>query len=182
VFRSLTTRILTALTAICLATALLIVPGALWVISDIIERAGERELRSHLGDIRARIEQQSAAATALATFAATLPPARAALRDGDRAALAALTVATFQALRERGGVDQFRYHLPPATSFLRVHQPAKFGDDLSGFRATVVATNRDRKGIGGLEGGVAGLGIRGVVPVESDGRHVGSVEFGLTVR
>jgi methyl-accepting chemotaxis protein len=44
----------------------------------------------------------------------------------------------------------------------------------------VVAANQARKPIVGLEGGVAGLGIRGVVPVALAGKHLGSVEFGLS--
>ena len=70
--------------------------------------------------------------------------------------------------------------MAPATSFLRVHQPAKFGDDLSGFRKTVIMANQEHKVVVGLEGGLAGLGIRGVVPIAQGGKHLGSVEFGLT--
>ncbi|MGY4285308.1 HAMP domain-containing protein [Bradyrhizobium sp. LM2.7] len=70
--------------------------------------------------------------------------------------------------------------MPPATSYLRVHQPAKFGDDLSGFRKTVLIANQERRVVVGLEGGVAGLGIRGVVPIAQSGKHLGSVEFSLT--
>ena len=36
------------------------------------------------------------------------------------------------------------------------------------------------KTIVGLEGGLAGLGIRGVVPIALAGKHLGSVEFGLS--
>ena len=68
----------------------------------------------------------------------------------------------------------------PATSFLRVHKPQKFGDDLSGFRKTVVATNTQKTTIMGLERGRAGIGVRGVVPIAHEGSHVGSIEFGLS--
>jgi methyl-accepting chemotaxis protein len=98
----------------------------------------------------------------------------------DRDALMRLFGPGFAAMKSEYGVDQFQFHTPPAVSFLRIHQPAKFGDDLSGFRKTVVAANAEKKIIVGLEGGVAGLGIRGVVPVTATGKHVGSVEFGLT--
>jgi methyl-accepting chemotaxis protein len=60
----------------------------------------------------------------------------------------------FAAIKSDYGVDQFQFHLPPATSYLRVHQPAKFGDDLSTFRKTVVVANQERKVVVGLEGGV----------------------------
>ena len=73
---------------------------------------------------------------------------------------------------------QFQFHLPPATSFLRLHQPQKFGDDLSSIRATVVQANREGKPVMGIETGVEGIGLRGVAPVFFQGHHVGSVEFG----
>jgi methyl-accepting chemotaxis protein len=76
---------------------------------------------------------------------------------------------------------QFQFHAPPATSFLRLHKPEQFGDDLSGFRMTVVEANRSLKPVIGLEGGVAGFGVRAVVPLTYEGQPVGTVEFGTGV-
>ena len=67
---------------------------------------------------------------------------------------------------------------PP--SFFRSTNRKNSGDDLSSFRFTVIATNKNQKPTRGLEGGVAGLGVRGMVPVFHVGKHVGSVEFGMT--
>jgi len=79
---------------------------------------------------------------------------------------------------ENQGYAQGQFHLPPATSFLRLHKPQKYGDDLSGFRKTVLACNAEKKEISGLEEGRAGFGFRYVVPVYYQGRHVGSFELG----
>ena len=98
---------------------------------------------------------------------------------GERKAMADMFVPGFQALARDYGVEQFQFHTPPAVSWLRVHAPQKYGDDLSSLRSTVVAANRTLQPVRGLEGGVAGLGIRGMVPVQRAGRHVGSVEFGM---
>jgi methyl-accepting chemotaxis protein len=84
----------------------------------------------------------------------------------------------FAALKRDSGIDQFQFHSAPATSFFRVHMPAKFGDDLSSFRQTVLDANATLRPVQGLERGVGGLGVRGVVPVFHGSRHVGSVEFG----
>ena len=97
---------------------------------------------------------------------------------GDRDALARMLVPGFKDLKEHYGVVQLQFHTAPATSFLRVHAPAKFGDDLSSFRFTVVQVNKSGKPVFGLEYGVEGLGIRGVVPVMHQGKQVGSVEIG----
>ena len=87
----------------------------------------------------------------------------------------------FAALKDQYDVRQFQFHLPPATSFLRVHKPEKFGDDLSGFRNTVLEVNSSKKTLNGLEAGAAGIGIRGLAPISKDGQHLGSVEFGLSL-
>ncbi len=116
----------------------------------------------------------------MSAVVASIPAVQEAMAKDDRDALMRLFGPGFAAMKSEYGVDQFQFHAPPAVSFLRIHQPSKFGDDLSGFRKTVVAANAERKIIVGLEGGVADLGIRGVVPVTATGKHVGSVEFGLT--
>ncbi len=79
-------------------------------------------------------------------------------------------------------VKQFKlhYHLPPAKSFLRIwRKPGRKdgGDDLTSFRKTVLAVNRDQKPVRGIEIGRGGFVVRGLVPVFSvQGKHLGSVE------
>lgn len=95
----------------------------------------------------------------------------------DRENLLRLLKPVYDELSKKG-IAQFQFHLSPATSFLRVHKPEKFGDDLSSFRNTVVACNNEKKIIKGLEEGVAGYGFRVVVPVYYEGEHIGSAEYG----
>lgn len=97
---------------------------------------------------------------------------------GDRAFLFERQRLLFESMKDRYGIDQFQYHLPPATSFLRLHSPKTFGDDLSAFRATVLEANRNRQPVVGLEVGRGGPGARVVYPVFSGGKHIGSVELG----
>ncbi len=81
---------------------------------------------------------------------------------------------------------QLHFHLPPDISFLRVHKPEKFGDDLSSIRHIIVATNRDRQVASGFESGRVYAGIRGVVPVfhsadeDAPPAHVGALEAGMS--
>ncbi len=81
-------------------------------------------------------------------------------------------------LKTKYNIKQFQFHIPPAMSFLRLHQPSKHSDDLSAFRHTVINVNTQKKPVIGLEVGKGELGLRVVYPVESEGNHVGSVEFG----
>lgn len=103
-----------------------------------------------------------------------------AFANRDRETLANLTLPLMKQLEEQG-VKQFQFHLPNATSFFRVHSPEEFGDDLSSFRHTVVKANNEQTIVEGLEGGVAGVGFRYVVPLSYNGSSIGTVELGMGI-
>ena len=85
-------------------------------------------------------------------------------------------------LRPQFGITQFHFHLQPATSFLRLHAPQKFGDDLSDRRKTVITANRTRAPVLGLEVSKSGPGLKIVLPMVSiDGSPLGSVEFAVKI-
>ncbi len=175
-------RVQLAFALVILGTVAALVWISLDRARDLIHEAEVRELEGYRANIAAMLEEQGRMAEALALAVARNPEVRAAFERRDREGLLRLVQDSYQALKERYGVRQFQFHLPPAISFLRVHKPAKFGDDLSGFRHTVVNVNAIVEPIHGVERGVAGLGIRGVVPVfDSGGEHLGSVEFGLSL-
>ncbi len=97
----------------------------------------------------------------------------------DREGLLKATQPYYLALKDMYGVAQFQFHLPNATSFLRLHKPGQFGDDLSRFRKTVVQVNSKHESVQGFEVGVDGLGLRVVKPVVGkNGEALGSVECG----
>jgi len=151
------------------------------VVGHLVETAEARELDELAHGLQVQIEMETNRAHAMVQVLADTAPVQAAFAARDRDALAALTVPGFKTLRSEFGVRQLQFHVPPATSFLRVHKPEKFGDDLSGFRFSVVETNKNRTAQLGPESGVAGLGIRAVVPVFNNGLHVGSAEVGLSL-
>jgi len=68
-------------------------------------------------------------------------------------------------------------HDKDVKSFLRVWKPTKFGDDLSGFRKTIVKVKETKKPLVAVELGRAGLVIRGVSPIFYMNAYIGSVEF-----
>ncbi|MCX6073168.1 MAG: methyl-accepting chemotaxis protein [Campylobacterales bacterium] len=75
------------------------------------------------------------------------------------------------------GNIKIHVHDKDVHSFIRVWSPNKFGDDLSGFRKTILAVKETRKPLVAIEIGVAGLELRGIAPIISGGEYVGSVEF-----
>lgn len=151
------------------------------VVGHLVETAEGRELDELADSLQNQIDLETNRAHAMIQTLVDTAPVQAAFAARDRDALAVLTVPGFATLKSGFGVRQLQFHVPPATSFLRVHKPAKFGDDLSGFRFSVVETNKARSAQLGPESGVAGLGIRAVVPVFNGGSHVGSAEVGLSL-
>ena len=149
-------------------------------MGKILRDAEENEIAEIYENVVASVESEGRLARAMSALVAGIPEVQQAFAEKDRAKLEALFVPGFDKLKSEYGVRQFQFHEPPATSFLRVHKPAKFGDDLSSFRLTVVEGNKSMKAIQGLEVGVAGLGVRGLVPVSYAGKHVGTVEFGMS--
>ena len=88
-------------------------------------------------------------ALARAELVASLPRVKELFAAGDREGLATELKQMFEVQKDKFGVEQAQFHVPPATSFLRLNNPGKFGDDLSSFRPIVVAVNKDyvaRKG------------------------------------
>ncbi|MGE5506807.1 MAG: cache domain-containing protein [Actinomycetota bacterium] len=158
-----------------------VVPLLLGQISSTIMRAETRELKGINDAFAAAVATASDSGAGMAWLVAGMPEVQQAFAAGDRDRLLGMFVPGFESLKTKVGVDQFQFHTPPATSFARVHLPKKFGDDLSGFRFTVLEANRTRQAVVGLESGVGGLGVRGVVPVTAEGRAIGTVEFGMAL-
>jgi len=149
-------------------------------VDEIIAQSENRELNNHYVAISSAIEAEAYRAQSLAALVAQIPQASDAFANGERDQLFELFGSSFQDMKKNYAVRQFQFHSPPATSFARIHKPEKFGDDLSSFRHTVTQTNTTKEPVVGIEKGVAGLGVRGVVPVFQDGNHIGSVEFGMS--
>lgn len=174
-------RLSVAFSVVILIAMLIMVPSVGYIVDNVFGDIKQAELERIANSIRSDLQKEGNLATVLASSVANVPQVQAAFATGDRAALQASMMPVWQELKSAYDFRQFQFHTPPATSFLRLHKPEKFGDDLSSFRHTVVETNRTKRKVQGLEKGVAGLGIRGISPVLFEGRHVGSVEFGASL-
>lgn len=74
-------------------------------------------------------------------------------------------------------IKQLHFHLPDNESFLRMHRPDKYGDNLTGIRPTVEYVNKNKEFIDGFEEGRVYNGYRFVYPLFYDGEYLGSVEI-----
>ncbi len=79
---------------------------------------------------------------------------------------------------KKQSIHQFHFHLPGVISFLRLHRPDKFGDDISPIRDTIIHVNASREKAYGFEGGRVILdGFRNVYPLFHNEQFVGTVEL-----
>jgi len=124
------------------------------------------------------IRLSAAQAYALAEWIANMPDVQKAFAQRNRDKLKELTLPIYLAVKQKANIDQFQFHTPPATSFLRLHLLEKFGDDLTAIRPGVVQANAQKKPVVGMDSGVAGIGIRGVTPMFCENQHIGTVEIG----
>jgi methyl-accepting chemotaxis protein len=163
---------------IAVIAAVLIFMG-MWSMQQTLRQNEQAALEKHHLALQDKLHAAQNFAAGLAAFVAEMPAAQQAFADGDRDALMQMFLKAHGRLKQDFNVKQFQFHTPPATSFVRIHKPGKFGDDLSAVRPTIVKTNADKAPVTGLDIGPFGLGLRGLTPVYVDGRHLGSVEFGM---
>jgi methyl-accepting chemotaxis protein len=173
-------RLVLSFAVVLVLAVAVLVPLMLSSLSTTIDKAERRELTGFREAFSAKVAGDIATGAALSRLVAGVPQVQALFAARDRDGLAAMFVPGYESLKKDAGVDQFQFHLAPATSFLRMHMPKKFGDDLSTFRFTVIQANTTGQAVNGLEGGVGGLGIRAVLPVRHADQAVGTVEFGMS--
>ena len=111
----------------------------------------------------------------------TCPRIVEAFASRNRKLLYELTLPQFEAHHyENEFLDIMHFHLPDDTTFLRVHKPEFFGDNLKGVRPMINAVNRNHKPLSGFEIGRHGPFFRIVQPIFYNDTYVGALEFGIS--
>ena len=102
-----------------------------------------------------------------------------ALKDNDRTIAISGLGTISKEFKNNTNYKNIKIHVHDANlhSFLRAWKPTKFGDDLSGFRKTIVNVKNTQKPLVAIELGRAGLVLRGIAPILIDNQYIGSVEF-----
>lgn len=101
-------------------------------------------------------------------------------KSGDRNNLTKLLVPIYEQWSKDYQVAQMQFITADGYSFLRAHMPDRHGDSLS-FRSALVETINTQKPIISVESGVAGFGIRSMIPVFEDNKFVGVFEVGISL-
>jgi len=78
------------------------------------------------------------------------------------------------------GILQFQFVFPDNISFVRLHKPSKFGDDLSKVRYSFVYTNKTHKPSFGFEQGRTSHAFRTVYPLFKGKKYLGCYEVSYT--
>ncbi|MEA2018615.1 MAG: PAS domain S-box protein [Campylobacterota bacterium] len=100
-------------------------------------------------------------------------------RDILRKKLYTLLTPTYNRIKNMG-ILQFQFVFPNNTSFLRMHKPSKYGDDLSDIRYSFKYTNETKNDIYGFEQGKTTHGFRYVFPFyDKEKNYLGAVEISL---
>jgi len=85
-------------------------------------------------------------------------------------------------LKNRYSIRQIHFHTKDNLSFLRMHRPNKFGDDLTGVRGSVEYVNKTKLPYRGFEEGRIFNGFRNVFPLfDEKNKHLGSVEISFDI-
>ena len=96
----------------------------------------------------------------------------------DRAALSSKIDPFSAYLKEKHGIDQINFWLPPATMFYRAGHPEMGQVDASKFRFSIVAANKRQERVMAAESGLGGfIAARGIVPVIREDKFYGVLEF-----
>jgi diguanylate cyclase (GGDEF)-like protein len=78
----------------------------------------------------------------------------------------------------RMGVSQAQFFLPNNTSFLRMHEPENYGDDVTDTKPSVVLVNKTKKPYEGLESSTNMIGLRFVFPIfDTNKNFIGSMDI-----
>lgn len=146
-----------------------------------IETTLDSNLRSQANLVHDLIDELSGKALQVATVLSELEGVKEAYRVEDetvgRRRLAGEVSGIATALAQAADIDDYRihFHKAPAVSFYRTWTD-RAGDDLSGFRKTILEVQRTKQSLRTVELGRGGFVIRGIAPIIDRGRYLGSVE------
>lgn len=165
----------TSMTIIVLLTAL-----ALSFTSSLLHTAHEQDyvlMRQVLASVLSSTEDK---ALVRAELVSAMPAVRTAFEARDRPKLLAECQDMFKEQEEKYGLDRASFHTPPGVTFLRLHSPARFGDDERSFRPMLADVHQNHVVRKGLVVTKSGPNVTGIVPMmDAGGKFVGTFEMGL---
>lgn len=145
---------------------------------SLIKQEERKMLLLHFRNFQNEMDQKCRQAISMVSIIAENEQVKRLFKNRDREGLNDLLVNTYVRLKVDFDISQFHFHIPPGISFLRLHEPKRYGDILHKERGMITDVLKRYLPVSGLEKGETGFGLRGVVPVFWENDLIGTVEIG----
>jgi len=178
--RSISARLVLAILLCVAAACATLAAFSVMQQQSLTRLALDQQLDTQYVSVLAAFDYEGRAAMTASGVVAGIPAVGDIVAKSDRDGLLALLVASHAALKARGFI-YLNLTLPPATIFLRVHDPKAFGDDISARRKTVVTANAGGAPVLGVEMARTGLAVFAMTPIMRDGKSIAVADVGMDV-
>lgn len=153
---------------------------AMLLTTGLLERSHDDDYKLIREVFEAKLNSLEDEAVEAAELAISIPSVRQAFLARDRQKLVAECRQMFAIQKEKYGLDRSEFHEPSGTTFLRLHQPEKFGDDETSRRPMLADVHRTKAVHLGIEVGSYGPAVSAIIPILDDqGKFAGSFEMAL---
>ena len=176
--RSISARLVLAISVLIAANCAVLGTFSVLQQRTMTRLALDQQLKLQYDSVIAALDYEGRAAFAVSSVIAALPPVADAVAKGDRGAMMALLGGIAAPLKAQG-MPYIDVIQPPATVFLRVHDPKAFGDDASAHRTTVVLSNKTGDPVVGVEPARTTLAVFAMTPMMRDGKSIGVIDIGV---
>ena len=176
--RSIGARLILAISLTVAAACAILGTFSIMQQRALTQLALEQQLKLQYDSVIAAIDYEGRTAQAVSATVAALPQVGDAILKDDRNALMALLGGSMKALSGQG-INLMTFTVPPATIFLRIHDPKAYGEDVSARRHTIVEANQSAKPIVGVEPGRDTLANFAITPILRDGKSIAVADIGV---
>lgn len=175
--KSISARMIVSITLVAAGSCGVLAAFSIWQQQTIVDTALQRELQNDYINMTAALNAETRTTLAVAEVIASMQQVKDKVRSKDRDGAVAALKETLQKITPRG-LELITLQTPPAISFVRVHKPETFGDDVSTRRKMVVQAMSTRSPVGGIEAGRDALNVFGVVAITEGDTLLGTVDIG----
>jgi methyl-accepting chemotaxis protein len=176
--RSIGARLILAISLTVAAACAILGTFSVMQQRALTQLALEQQLKLQYDSVIAAIDYEGRTAQAVSATVAALPQVGDAILKDDRNALMAVLGGSMKALSSQG-INLMTFTKPPATIFLRIHDPKAYGEDVSARRHTIVEANQTGKPIVGVEPGRDTLANFAITPILRDGKSIAVADIGV---
>ena len=176
-FRSISARLILAILLTVAAACVTLAAFSVVQQQSLTRLALDQQLEVQYESVIAALAYEGRTAATASAALAALPAVGDAVARGDRDGVMALLAGPHAALKGQG-LMFLNVTLPPATLFLRLHDPKAFGDDVSARRKTVVTANSKGTPVVGVERSRTSLAVFAMTPMMRNVKSIAVVDIG----